>query len=96
MWDSENSHNFSNEMNISSRTVIDQEIQLPPLNWTLGYTKFRRVVGELDNLINAAKEVTLVEQPYLWEHLETLVPEVKSIFDERWSVMRKDARSECI
>lgn len=82
-----NEHQFQNG---------DQEIQLPPLNWTLGYTKFRRVVGELDNLINAAKEVTLVEQPYLWEHLETLVPEVKSIFDERWSVMRKDARSECI
>lgn len=68
------------------------EGQLPPLNWTLGYTKFRRLVGKLDDLINDAKEVALLEQPSFWEHLESLAPEVRSIFNERWPDVRNDAR----
>ncbi|XP_076237165.1 lipid droplet defective [Calliopsis andreniformis] len=71
----------------------DHKIQLPPLNWTLGYVKFRRVVGKLDDLINDAKEVVLKEQPNFWEHLESLVPEVKSIFDERWPDVKNNGRS---
>ena len=75
------------------RMFQNDEGQLPPLNWTLGYTKFRRLVGKLDDLINDAKEVALLEQPSFWEHLESLVPEVRSIFNERWPDVRNDARN---
>ncbi|XP_026675626.1 uncharacterized protein LOC108632621 isoform X2 [Ceratina calcarata] len=62
----------------------DDAIQLPPFNWTLGYAKFRRLAKKLDDLVNDAKQVALAEQPNLLEHLESLTPEVKSIFEDRW------------
>ncbi|XP_053973403.1 uncharacterized protein LOC128873691 isoform X1 [Hylaeus volcanicus] len=83
---------------ISARKIqfqddLDDKVQLlPPVNWTLGYTKFRRVVEKFDDLINDAKKVVLAEQPHFWEHLESLAPEVESIFEERWPDVRNDAR----
>nr|XP_012136751.1 PREDICTED: uncharacterized protein LOC100878441 isoform X3 [Megachile rotundata] len=71
----------------------DSAVQLPPFNWTLGYGKFRRLAKKMDDLINNAKQVALAEQPNLWEHLESLVPEVKSILNERWPDVKSDARS---
>ncbi|CAK9819447.1 ATP-binding cassette sub-family A member 13 [Anthophora plagiata] len=68
----------------------DDTAKLPPFNWTLGYVKFRRLAKTLDDLINDAKEVALAEQPNFWEHLESLVPEVKSIFEERWPDVKNE------
>lgn len=67
-------------------------IQSPPFNWTLGYIIFRRQAKKLDDLINDVKEVVLAEQPNFSEHLESLVPEVKSIFSNRWPDMKNDAK----
>ncbi|XP_017788277.1 PREDICTED: uncharacterized protein LOC108570860 [Habropoda laboriosa] len=70
----------------------DYTVRLPPFNWTLGYAKFRRLSKKFDYLINDAKQVILAEQPNFWEHLEYLLPEVKSIFEERWVHTKNDAR----
>ncbi|XP_076548743.1 lipid droplet defective isoform X1 [Osmia lignaria lignaria] len=68
-------------------------VQLPPFNWTLGYGKFRRLVKKMDDLGDSTKEVILAEQPHLWEHLESLIPEVKSILNDRWPDVKNDARN---
>ncbi|KAK9294638.1 hypothetical protein QLX08_010802 [Tetragonisca angustula] len=71
----------------------DNVIQSPPFNWTLGYIIFRRQAKKLDDLVNDVKEVVLAEQPNFSEHLESLVPEVKSIFGNRWPDMKNDAKN---
>ncbi|XP_076176197.1 lipid droplet defective isoform X2 [Ptiloglossa arizonensis] len=69
---------------------FQNKVQLPLFNWTAAYTRFRRVVKKLDDLINDARDVVLAEQPNFLEHLESLAPEVKSIFEERWPDVKND------
>ncbi|OAD61200.1 ATP-binding cassette sub-family A member 13 [Eufriesea mexicana] len=78
-----------------ARRIFQQKdkTRLPPFNWSEGYVNFRQLASKLDDLINDAKQVVLEEQPNLWEHLESLVPEVKSIFDKRWPDVQNDGRS---
>lgn len=67
-------------------------MDLPPFNWTLGYTKFRRVVTKLDLLVNNAKDVALAEEPNLAKYMKTLVNEADDIFEERTPAMGSDWR----
>ncbi|RLU15876.1 hypothetical protein DMN91_011632 [Ooceraea biroi] len=71
----------------------DENVDLPPFNWTLGYTKFRRLVGKLDNLINNAKDIALAEEPKLAKYMDTLMEEVNSIFEERSPSKKNDWRN---
>ncbi|XP_076760468.1 lipid droplet defective [Xylocopa sonorina] len=68
-------------------------VELPPFNWTQGYTKFRRVVKKIDDLIEGISELTQDEQPELWGHLESLVPEVEGLFEDRWPGVKNDTKT---
>ncbi|XP_018348552.1 PREDICTED: uncharacterized protein LOC108752306 [Trachymyrmex septentrionalis] len=68
----------------------DENVDLPPFNWTLGYTKFRRLVTKFDNLINDAKDVVLAEEPKLAKYINTLVTESDDIIEERFPSMQHD------
>ncbi|XP_043253492.1 retinal-specific phospholipid-transporting ATPase ABCA4 isoform X1 [Colletes gigas] len=80
-------------INVTHIFQDDVRVQLPPFDWIHGYARFRRVVKKLDNLINDAKDVALAEEPNFWENLESLAPEVKSVFRERWSDVKNDVRN---
>ncbi|XP_024889665.1 ATP-binding cassette sub-family A member 13 isoform X1 [Temnothorax curvispinosus] len=71
----------------------DENVDLPPFNWTLGYTKFRRLVTKFSDLINDAKDVVLAEEPKLEKYLTTLVTESDSIMEERFPSMQNDWRN---
>ncbi|KAL0111880.1 hypothetical protein PUN28_013230 [Cardiocondyla obscurior] len=68
----------------------DENVDLPPFNWTLGYTKFRRLVTKFDDLINDAKDVVLAEEPHLAKYISTLATESEKIFEERFPSMQSD------
>jgi len=70
----------------------DENVDLPPFNWTLGYTKFRRFVTKFDDLINNAKDVVLLEEPKLAKYLKTLMTESDDIIEERLPNMQGDWR----
>ncbi|XP_019697173.1 ATP-binding cassette sub-family A member 13 isoform X1 [Harpegnathos saltator] len=69
------------------RKVLDHEenVNLPPFNWTMGYGKFRRLLEKLDNLINSAKEVVLAEEPNLKKYVNTIVEGGNDIINQRLS-----------
>ncbi|XP_011868082.1 PREDICTED: uncharacterized protein LOC105562133 isoform X2 [Vollenhovia emeryi] len=67
-----------------------ENVDLPPFNWTLGYTKFRRLVTKFDDLINNAKDVVLAEEPKLAKYLTTLAAESENIIEERFPSMQSD------
>ncbi|XP_050450054.1 uncharacterized protein LOC126850786 isoform X1 [Cataglyphis hispanica] len=71
----------------------DKNVDLPAFNWTLGYTKFRRLIRKLDDLINDAKDVVLAEEPKLAKYLNTLAEEADSIIEERLPSMKSDWRN---
>ncbi|KAI4485555.1 hypothetical protein M0802_012731 [Mischocyttarus mexicanus] len=66
---------------------------IPAFDWTMGYKKFRRLVEELDNLINDTKEIVLYENPKLVSYMKKFGPEVEKILDERSSNMKYRAKS---
>jgi hypothetical protein len=70
----------------------DENVDLPPFNWTLGYIKFRRLVDKLDDLINNAKDIALAEEPKFAKYMKTLAAEANNIFDERLPSTKKDWR----
>ncbi|KAL6258986.1 hypothetical protein P5V15_008908 [Pogonomyrmex californicus] len=71
----------------------DENVDLPSFNWTLGYTKFRRLVTKFDNLINDAKDVVIAEEPKLAKYLKTLATESDDIIEERLPSMKNDWRN---
>ncbi|KAG5315958.1 ABCAD protein, partial [Acromyrmex insinuator] len=68
----------------------DENVDLPSFNWTLGYTKFRRLVTKFDNLINNAKDIVLAEEPKLAKYINTLATESDDIIEERFPSMQLD------
>ncbi|XP_020291877.1 uncharacterized protein LOC109858741 isoform X2 [Pseudomyrmex gracilis] len=68
----------------------DENVDLPPFNWTLGYIKFRRLVAKFDVLINDAKDIVLAEEPKLAKYLKTIITEADNIIEEREPGMRND------
>lgn len=58
----------------------------------MGYNKFRRLVGKLDNLITNATDIALAEEPKLTKYMKTLTAEANSIFDERLPSTKNDWR----
>ncbi|XP_067204074.1 uncharacterized protein ldd isoform X2 [Linepithema humile] len=68
----------------------DENVDIPPFNWTLGYAKFRRVVEKFDALINDATDVVLAEEPKFAKYLNTLATEADSIIEERLPGMESD------
>ncbi|XP_011684588.1 PREDICTED: uncharacterized protein LOC105447955 isoform X2 [Wasmannia auropunctata] len=61
----------------------DETVDLPAFNWTLGYTKFRRLVTKFENLVNNAKDVVLAEEPKLVKYMKTIATESDDIIQER-------------
>ncbi|CAL7936973.1 unnamed protein product [Xylocopa violacea] len=71
----------------------DGQVQLPPFNWTQGYTKFRRVAKKIHDLMEGAEELTRDEQPDLWEQLDSLLREVEILFEDRWPGVKNDTKT---
>ncbi|KAG7198455.1 hypothetical protein KM043_005838 [Ampulex compressa] len=71
----------------------DDSVELPSFNWTLGYTKFRRLVRKFDILVNDAKEVLLADEPKLAERMSILFPELENTFEERLPAIKNDSRN---
>lgn len=70
----------------------DDSVVLLPFNWTLGYTKFRRLIEKFDVLISDTKDVVLAEDPHLARYMKTLAVEVDDIIEERLPSMQNDWR----
>ncbi|KAK2584735.1 hypothetical protein KPH14_007066 [Odynerus spinipes] len=67
-------------------------VPLPPFNWTLGYTKFRRLLNKFDAFVNDTRDVILAENPKLVPHMEILGSEVDDIVGKRLPNFQNNGR----
>ncbi|XP_033223873.1 phospholipid-transporting ATPase ABCA1 isoform X3 [Belonocnema kinseyi] len=60
----------------------DDSVKLPYFNWVEGYSKFRRLVGKINSLLDSSEDVGLSDTPSLSVYMKNFMPEVRKMVTE--------------